>query len=46
MRGHKVPMRDYFIIDLALSTGLRCTSSARMRQICLKIRRRFQLLLL
>jgi len=30
VRGHKVPVRDYFIIDLALSTGLRVMEIARL----------------
>ena len=30
VRGHKVPVRDYFIIDLALSTGLRVMEIAHL----------------
>ena len=30
VRGHKIPARDYFIIDLALSTGLRVMEIAHL----------------
>jgi integrase len=29
-QGHKIPVRDYFIIDLALSTGLRVMEIAQL----------------
>jgi len=30
-KGHKVPVRDYFIVELALSTGLRVMEIARLK---------------
>jgi integrase/recombinase XerD len=44
-RGNKVAVRDYFIVDLALSTGLRVAEIAELKRKDIFIRERFCALL-
>jgi integrase len=40
-KGHKVAVRDYFIVDLALSTGLRVAEIANLKCKDIFLRDRF-----